>query len=154
MTENKHIEPFLTHWQSINRYLRKGMLTEGPERITRLQWTLLRYVNRKDACSVGKLAEHFGVRPSTVSQMMDRLEKAGLVQRVSDSRDARIKLVHLTEKGKAFILSIESVWAKRLSDSLDQLSDDEQQTLIELLERLDLSMQKSANSSSFQELGD
>ncbi len=136
MIEYELIDQFLTYWQSINRHLRKGMLTETDERVTRLQWMLLRHVYRVETSTIGDLAEKFGVRPSTVSQMADRLEKSGLIRRVSDIQDARIKVVSLTAKGQALIQNVESIWAKRLTDGLSQFSSKEQGNLLKLLERL------------------
>lgn len=136
MIENELVDQFLTHWQAINRYLRKGELTETDERVTRLQWMLLRHVHRVKASPIGDLAEKFGVRPSTVSQMIDRLEKSGLIRRISNAQDARIRLVSLTDKGSALIQGVESIWAKRLRDGLSQFSPEEQKNLLKLLERL------------------
>lgn len=136
MIDHEFIDRFLTHWQSINRHLRKGQLIETEERITRLQWMLLRHINKVETSTIGDLAEIFGVRPSTVSQMADRLEKAGLIQRLSDTLDARIRLVSLTTKGHALIQNVESLWAKRLLDGLSQFSSEEQKDLLQLLGRL------------------
>ncbi|CAA7600223.1 MarR-type HTH domain protein [Acididesulfobacillus acetoxydans] len=136
MSEDGVTEQFLSCWRAINRHLRKGMLTEGEERITRLQWMLLRQVNKEEANTMGNLAAKFGVRPSTISQMADRLEKSQLIRRVPDTRDARIKSITLTEKGQGFIERVESLWAIRLQEGLGRFSPDEQNALLELLERL------------------
>ena len=44
-----------------------------------------------------ELAERMGVEPMTLSAFLDRLEKRGLVERRSDPRDRRAKLVAITE---------------------------------------------------------
>jgi len=136
LAEHEFIDQFLTHWQSINRHLRQDVLTETAERVTRLQWMLLRHVYRVETSTIGDLAEKFGVRPSTVSQMADRLEKSDLIRRVSNPADARIKLVSLTAKGQSLIQNVESIWAKRLREGLIQFSSEEQTDLLKLLERL------------------
>ena len=140
MTDNGIVDQFFMQWQTINRYLRKGMLLEGEERIMRIQWMFLRYIRRSDDCTMGHIAEKFGVKPSTVSQTMDRLEKHGLVERVSGKEDARQKIVRLTEKGQSLIHSVESIWSMRLSKSLSQFTDMEQAELIELLSKLAAAM--------------
>ncbi|KLU59827.1 putative HTH-type transcriptional regulator YusO [Peptococcaceae bacterium CEB3] len=136
MVEDGVTEQFLGYWRAINRHLRKGMLTEGEERITRLQWMLLRQVNKGESCTMGGLADKFGVRPSTISQMADRLEKAQLIHRVPDTRDARVKFITLTEKGRTFIQEVEAFWAIRLEEGLGQFSSEEQSVLLQLLGRL------------------
>lgn len=48
---------------------------------------------------IGKLAGEWGCDPSTATWLVDRLERAGLVERVPSSEDRRKKLVRLTPKG-------------------------------------------------------
>ena len=143
MVENGRIDQFLVTWQAINRHLRKGTLLEEDKGITRLQWILLRHVDREKTCPIGYLAEHFGVSPSTISQMADRLEKSGLLHRVTDPQDARVRLVSLTQKGQELIRSVESVWGKRLAKGLGQFPDPEQKDFLEKLERLAASLSES-----------
>jgi|GEM_PF-624651 len=136
-----YVDEFLTYWQTINRHLRKGTLSEGGQQITRLQWMMLRHVRTSDNTAIGSIADKFGVRPSTVSQMADRLERAGLVDRVAGVADARQKSLRLTDAGRALISSVESVWAARLVKGLNQFTADEQTELLKLLSRLAASMQ-------------
>lgn len=48
---------------------------------------------------VSHLAEEIAVRPSTVSKMLDRLIKAGMVERKVDVRDGRRIMVQITPAG-------------------------------------------------------
>jgi DNA-binding MarR family transcriptional regulator len=130
MIEDDKIDQFLVHWRFINRHLREGMLTHREKRITRLQWTLLRHVGRTGHCTMGSLAKNFNVNISTVSQMIDRLQKMGLVQRTSASHDARVKMVSLTEKGEKIIQDMKLVWVKQLADGLSSFSRDQQELFI------------------------
>ncbi|MFD1675361.1 MarR family winged helix-turn-helix transcriptional regulator [Alicyclobacillus fodiniaquatilis] len=147
MIDNGLIDQFFVHWQSINRHLRKGTLQVGAQKITRLQWTLLRNVHKTKNCTMGDLAKKFGVSPSTVSQMADRLEKAGLVYRVSSDEDARVKVVRLTDSGRSLIESVHSASTKRLTDGLNCLSPDEQRHLIASLERLSSALSHPADEN-------
>ncbi|MDQ0189355.1 MarR family transcriptional regulator [Alicyclobacillus cycloheptanicus] len=144
--DSGYMDQFLTYWQAINRHLRRGMLSAGTEHITRLQWMLLRHVHKASNTTMGSLAEKFGVRPSTVSQMTDRLEKAGLVTRLSGTQDARQKVVRLTPKGEELIHQVEAVWAERLVQGLNHFTDSELAQLIELLGRLANAM-RDANTN-------
>jgi DNA-binding MarR family transcriptional regulator len=136
MIEDKKLDQFLTHWRFINRHLREGMMTHGEKQITRLQWTLLRHVGRTEDCTMGSLAKNFNVSLSTVSQMIDRLEKWGLVQRESSTSDARVKIVSLSEKGEKIIRDMKIMWVNQLANGLNKFSDDEQEVFIGFLERL------------------
>ena len=50
--------------------------------------------------SISCLAEELRISASAVTQLADRLEKAGLVERVPESDDRRMKRLVLTENGR------------------------------------------------------
>ena len=136
MIEDRKMDQFLTHWRFINRHLREGRLTKGDKKITRLQWTLLRHVGRTEPCTMGSLADHFNVSMSTVSQMIDRLEKWGYVERGTSAQDARVKLVSLTEKGETIIQDVRASYLHQLSHGLSKFSEDDQEAFIGFLQQL------------------
>lgn len=136
MIEDSRIDQFLTHWRYINRHLREGRLKKGDKNITRLQWTLLRHVGRSEHCTMGSLADHFNVSMSTVSQMIDRLEKWGYVGREASARDARVKIVSLTEKGEKIIQEVRTAYLNQLNNGLSRFSNEEQEAFIGFLQQL------------------
>lgn len=136
MLKTEVIDQFLTQWQVINRHLRQGMLENDTIQITRIQWLLLRYVQKTDDCTMGQLAGKCGVKLSTVSQMADRLEKNGLIERATGKKDTRQKVVRLTTKGEEFVHSALSIWADLLTQSLGQFTSEEQMQFIDFLTRM------------------
>ncbi|MGG4037370.1 MarR family winged helix-turn-helix transcriptional regulator [Heyndrickxia ginsengihumi] len=136
MIDDSKIEQFLTHWRFINRHLREGRLINGDKKITRLQWTLLCHVGKSEHCTMGNLADHFNVNMSTVSQMIDRLEKWRYVERGTSAHDARVKIVSLTEKGETIIKEVRAAYLQQLASGLNKFSEDEQDTFIGYLQQL------------------
>jgi DNA-binding MarR family transcriptional regulator len=67
----------------------------GPQRL------VLRMVGRFPSASAGELAELLHVHPSTLTGVLDRLERRGLLQRREDPKDGRRSLFRLTGKGEA-----------------------------------------------------
>jgi DNA-binding MarR family transcriptional regulator len=135
--ENKdQLEIFTTHLQKVNRYLRCKTFDNEERTITRVQWLLLRYLYRQPKRTIGQLAANLDVRQSTMSQMVDRLEKAELITRQTDLLDARIKLVELTSAGAAFIRHTEEVWMEALSEPFAHFTDEERLTIVTLMEKL------------------
>lgn len=61
---------------------------------------------REDGLAQSKLVERMCVQPPTVSKMLDRMEKTGLVRRSPDPDDSRITRVYLTEGGRALEHSV------------------------------------------------
>lgn len=130
------VERFIAAFWRINRHLRHGALQQNGEQITRVQWMILRFLRRNESCAIGQLAEHMNVRPSTMSQMLDRLEKEHWVVRVQAPDDSRVRLIRLTDEGRSLIRSIEAVWHERLAMPLSTLTTEEQATLVALLQKL------------------
>jgi DNA-binding MarR family transcriptional regulator len=65
---------------------------------------------RKDGLKVVALGRQAGLEPSTMTGLIDRMEKSGLVYRNADPNDRRIQRVYLTEDGKAVEkLTMESI---------------------------------------------
>jgi DNA-binding MarR family transcriptional regulator len=67
----------------------------GPQRL------VVRLVGQYPGITAGGLAEILHVHPSTLTGVMKRLQKRGVVERRSDPLDARKALLFLTEAGRA-----------------------------------------------------
>jgi DNA-binding MarR family transcriptional regulator len=76
---------------------------------------------RQDGLTQSQLAERMCVQPPTVSKMLDRMEKAGLVMRRPDSDDSRVTRVYLTEQGRRSQDAVSEIWKnieRRLTEGL------------------------------------
>jgi len=58
----------------------------------------------------GELAERLHVQPATVTKMIQRMEKAGFLERRSDLEDQRVSRVYLTDAGRAIQAEVRQVW--------------------------------------------
>ena len=83
-----------------------------------------------------ELTEQLGVRPGSASEILTKLENAGLIARKKNEADGRTIDVSLTEAGAA--LAAESAKTRRISDEdmFSCLTADEQETLLSLLEKV------------------
>lgn len=104
--------------------------------VTKVQWWILKTVWERKQCTAGYLAKAIGVRPATMSQMLDRLEKAGFITRFKDLADARVRIIRLTDTGQDIFRESESKFVQKLTGPLEHLTRQEQQTLIRLMEKL------------------
>jgi DNA-binding MarR family transcriptional regulator len=135
--ENKDLlHSFVMNMQTINRYLRSMGTNQSENPVTRVQWLLLRHLQRNGSCTIGELAEHLDVRSSTISQMVDRLEKNGIVYRSAGQKDARVKTVALSVKGKEIIQDREMLWVDSLAQPFQNFSTEEKETLLNLMDKL------------------
>jgi DNA-binding MarR family transcriptional regulator len=65
---------------------------------------------REDGLTQSQLVERLCVQPPTVSKMLDRMERAGLVERRPDPDDSRVTRVYLTEQGRRSQDAVSEVW--------------------------------------------
>ena len=68
-----------------------------------LQAHALTYVFYNGPSKITDICDAMQVSPAAASQMVDRLEKRQLVERLSDPEDRRVRNVKLTLDGEAFV---------------------------------------------------
>ena len=89
---------------NIRRLLRKPLLAEVARgELTAPQMGLMREVVRRDGISLKDLSRAVSLAHSTVSGIVDRLEKRGLVARRADSADGRISRIYVTPVVNEFV---------------------------------------------------
>lgn len=73
---------------------------EAGEEITPEQWMVLIRLWETDARTQADLCEATSRDAPTMSRIVDGMERRGLLQRKSDADDGRVRVVHLTRKGR------------------------------------------------------
>jgi DNA-binding MarR family transcriptional regulator len=68
--------------------------------VTAVQFSLLSVVAAQPGLDQSALAREVGVDRATTANVLARLEANGLLRRVRDAADSRVKLVHLTPTGR------------------------------------------------------
>jgi DNA-binding MarR family transcriptional regulator len=102
------------------------------------QWGVLRNLHRAEeegtpALRLKELSSRLLIRPPSVTGLIDRLVRAGLVAREESSTDLRVKRVRLTEAGRRLVERILQVHDSQLQQLVDGISDEEQKNLNRLL---------------------
>ncbi|HET9076034.1 MAG TPA: MarR family transcriptional regulator [Acidimicrobiales bacterium] len=90
------------------------------------------------ACrSQQELVEALGLDHSTVTKMLQRLERAGVVSREQSHEDRRVVMVQLTEQGCAQRRAAEVVWAQLEEATTSCLTDRQRLQLMTLLRKVE-----------------
>ncbi|MGN7476211.1 MarR family winged helix-turn-helix transcriptional regulator [Solibacillus silvestris] len=82
------------------------------------------------------------IASSSITYVVDKLEKKGLVSRIACPSDRRVTFVSLTDQGKEMIESIFPSHEKKIASIFDVLSAEELQLLTEYLKRIGLHASK------------
>jgi len=110
--------------------------------ITGAQWGVLRNLHRAEleghgALRLTDLSERLLIRPPSVTGVVDRLERAGLVSRGGSPTDLRAKQVALTPRGRQVVERALTAHAARVESVMGALTAPEQAELHRLLGRLE-----------------
>lgn len=125
-------------FRNVNVAMRRlrGRETHKRNGITFAQFGLLRALDCGGVMSARDLGEAAELSPASVTQMLDALAGAGLVQRTRSREDKRVVLNELTAAGREAIAAtqadIDARWAVVFSD----FSDEDLRTASAVLERL------------------
>jgi len=108
----------------------------GTDLTPRMLW-ILQHLASAGPSTLGELAEASGVKKSTTTELVDRLEARGYVGRMRDERDARRVFVGLTAAGERRATRAPSVLAgEPLRAALARMSHDEREALVRGLRAL------------------
>lgn len=78
-----------------------------------------------DSMTMGELAKTFAVSMATMTRIVDRLENQGLVTRVADAADHRVRRLHMTDLGTTVVNEILGARPELGDDVLARLAPDE-----------------------------
>ena len=96
--------------------------------------TLVR-LSRHDGVSMGEMARGIGCDPSYITALVDDLDARGLAQRESSPDDRRVKIIVLTDAGRALATEIDEVLSVPPS-AFSALSHSELRQLRDLLDKI------------------
>ena len=82
------------------------------------------------AYPIGELGKNARVKSSTMTDMIDRLEKDGIAERIRDDGDRRVVKVRLTNKGKKIKRQFSVKMRTGVEEAFSHLSEDEKKILI------------------------
>ena len=85
--------------------------------VTRAQWKVLFRLERQPNLRQIELADMLDVEPITLSRIIDRLEEAGLVERVADPADRRAWRLHVTAKAKPLVQKLRAVADEMIAEA-------------------------------------
>ena len=109
--------------------------------ISAAQWGILRVLQREELAGnrglpLKTVSQRLLIQAPSVTGVVDRLERQGLVKRCPSSKDMRVRHLNLTPRGRNLMARVLEVHPERIRTLMAPLTADEQQTLFGLLEKL------------------
>jgi len=126
---------FLAH--DIGRLFRKRFDTSARALgVTGPQWRVLAALNHKPGITQAVLAGLLDVEAITVGRMIDRLQKANLVERRADPSDRRAWLLYITPEAQDLLGHLQDKAETMMAETLANFDPVEFEQLVGLLNRL------------------
>ena len=98
----------------------RGRDTHNPGALSHAQYQVLFELLRRGELPAGALATQAGVSAASMTQMLDRLADAGLVERAATKTDRRVVTVSLTDDGRKTCerrrAELEPLWNEMLAE--------------------------------------
>ena len=119
--------------QAISRFaasrLEKGGIGDSDFRV-------LEVLLHKGPLPVNTIGPKVNLTPGSISVAVDRLHTKGLVSRIEDANDRRIRIVALTPKGRHLIVSMFRCHAATMTRIFSELSPEELRNFEAVLKRI------------------
>jgi len=114
----------------------------APLDITPIQYALLKCLWTEDMQTPSQLSQTMHLDASSITGILDRLEKKALVERVYSRQDRRSVQVHLLEGGAALQKPIEQIIADANADVLEGIDKEDYAHFVSLLELMEANVKK------------
>ncbi len=119
--------------------------------LTRPEWAALAHLRRDEGCNQSTLANLLEVEPITLARLLERMERAGWIERRSDPRDRRARLVFLTPKARPVIDRISDLATQSSELALTRVAPEKRDQLIDLLIEVRSTLLEAAPEAGRQE---
>ncbi|GEK30051.1 putative HTH-type transcriptional regulator YsmB [Kurthia zopfii] len=137
------LEKELRHISAIIK--QKGREILNNYTITPPQFIALQWLDELGDMTIGDLSNKMYLAFSTTTDLIDRMEKNNLVQRIRDEEDRRVVRIHLLSEGKKIIKEVIEMRQMYLGDIVSDFEKDEIETLSVLLQKLYVRMSDEMN---------
>lgn len=123
--------------QDVTRQLRKHFDRRAVRfGMTRAQWRALKTTRHYEGLSQAELADYLDMEPIPVGRVIDRLEKAGYIERRADPADRRRWRLYLTAKAHAIVDEMDVIADGLRDDALQGVDDAAFETLLRVLTQI------------------
>lgn len=128
-----------------HHFFNSGNMGSG---IGRGQGLVLRTLAQNDGMTQTEIAEKLDIRPSSLGELVVKLEESGYVERRQNKNDKRVINVYLTEKGRGIEKEFINLRQQSVESWCAGLSENEKALLSELLGKLLSSMEESLSKNA------
>lgn len=122
-------------------FIRREKLLSGI-RLYRGQAPVLLLLEEKEGLTQKDIVKKLKIKPSTVTLILRRMEKRGLIKREKDSIDKRFSRIYLTKEGRKLIIKLKEVFNILEKECFMEFSEEEKDILKKLFKKMRENLRK------------
>lgn len=135
--------------RNVNKIDRKTAAIAAEYGLTFSQFAVLEVLYSKGDMTVGMVRERILSSMGTIPLIINNLVKRNYVERISDAKDRRRCILHLTDEGLEVIKKVAPKNARMIAEHIAVLSEEEREQLLYLMKKLgDRSNEKKSKEKS------
>ena len=104
--------------------------------LTRAQWRALKRVHHGEGITQNELAEYLEMEPIAIGRVIDRLQKAGFVERRADPQDRRVWRLHLLPKAHDVLDDMEQIGSELFKQAQRGVAAADMKILLDVFTRM------------------
>ena len=116
--------------------LNKNVAYFAEHNLTFNQFRVLEVLYHRGDLNIGSITKLTMSTPGNITVVIKNLKRDGWISSIKDPDDNRASILTLTQKGQEIIESVFPQHAKNIHNTLEVLSDEELDTLYELLDKV------------------
>ncbi len=124
-----------------DRLFEKVLAEKGIDAFNGAQGRILYVLWQRDGVPIKTVSETCGLAITSLTTMLERMERQGLIRRETDSRDKRKTLLFLTEKAKELQTEYEAVSDQMSAMYYKDFTDDEIRRFEDYLRRIQANLE-------------
>jgi DNA-binding MarR family transcriptional regulator len=143
--ERRRLPPLLRQaWYGLNQALRRRIAHLD---LTPDQFTVMRTLLEQHGITQRRLASLISSDPNTVASLVNRMEKAGLIERETHEQDGRANRLGVSKRGKAKFEQARAIAVALQSEIMGSLSEPVRECFLEQLETMAVACRAAAAKS-------
>ena len=125
-----------------DRIFEKVLTEKGIDAFNGAQGRILYVLWQQDGVPIKTVSDMCGLAITSLTTMLERMERQGLIHRAPDSRDKRKTLIFLTDKAKALRADYDAVSDRMGALYYKSFTDDEIRQFEEYLQRIQRNLEE------------
>lgn len=104
--------------------------------VTRSQCVAMYYISKAESINQKELAQSMHIRESTMTGLLDRLERDGLIERKVNSDDMRKKSIFLSPKGRDRLEKVEEISRDFINNAVKDISVEDREKFYQIMNKM------------------